>query len=70
MFLVSEDDAAAIRAAVDRAGELGAAVELRRRFPGISDNVEARRCALTIVSWAELPDMPPNVTPLRPRKRS
>ena len=35
MFVVSEADAAAIRTAFEQRGELSAAVELRRRFPGI-----------------------------------
>ena len=38
MFVVSEAEAAAIRAAFDHGGELAAAVELRRLFPGITDN--------------------------------
>jgi hypothetical protein len=38
MFTVSEEEAAAIRAAFDRGGELAAALELRRCFPGIGDN--------------------------------
>jgi hypothetical protein len=33
MFAVSEEEAAAIRAAFEQGGELAAAVELRRRFP-------------------------------------
>jgi hypothetical protein len=41
MFVVSDADAAAIRAAYEQRGEFAAAVELRRRFPGITDN--ARR---------------------------
>jgi hypothetical protein len=35
MFVVTEADAAAIRAIFDEHGELSAAIELRRRFPGI-----------------------------------
>jgi hypothetical protein len=42
MFVVSEEEAAAIRDAFDRGGEFAAGVELRRRFPGISDNEQAR----------------------------
>jgi hypothetical protein len=34
MVGVTEEDAAAIRNAVDHGGELSAAVELRRLFPG------------------------------------
>jgi hypothetical protein len=38
MFVVTEADAAAIRAAYEQDGELSAAIELRRWFPGITDN--------------------------------
>jgi hypothetical protein len=38
MFVVSEWDAAAIRAAYERGGELSAAIELRRLFPGLANN--------------------------------
>jgi hypothetical protein len=37
MFVVSEAEAAAIRAVFQRRGEFAAAIELRRRFPGITD---------------------------------
>jgi hypothetical protein len=55
MFIVSEAEAAAIRAAFDRGGELSAAIELRRRFPGIIDNAQARECVRTIAQWKPLP---------------
>ena len=55
MFVVSEADAAAIRAAFEQRGEFAAAVELRRLFPGITDNAEARECARTIATWKPLP---------------
>jgi hypothetical protein len=58
MFTVSEADAAAIRAAFDRGGELSAVVELRRIFPAITDNVLARECARTIAGWKPLPARP------------
>jgi hypothetical protein len=45
MFIVSEEAATVIRTAFDQGGELAAAVELRRLFPGISDNAHARSCA-------------------------
>ena len=61
MFVVTEADAAAIRAAYQQRGEFAAAVELRRRFPGVTDNAQARECATTIAGWKPLP--------LRPRKR-
>ena len=45
MFVVTEAEAAAIRATFEQQGELSAAIELRRLFPGITDNVQARECA-------------------------
>jgi hypothetical protein len=51
MFVVTEADAAAIRAVYQQRGEFSAAVELRRRFPGITDDAQARECARTIASW-------------------
>jgi hypothetical protein len=59
MFVVSEAEAAAIRAVYEQRGEFAGAVELRRRFPGITDNAQARECARTIAGWQ----------PLRPVKR-
>ena len=58
MFVVTEADAAAIRAAFDRGGELSAAVELRRLFPGVTDNAQARDCARIIAGWKPLPVKP------------
>ena len=58
MFVVSEAEAAAIRAAFDHGGELSAAVELRRLFPGVTDTMQARECARTIVGWKPLPVSP------------
>jgi hypothetical protein len=55
MFVVSEAEAAAIRSAFERGGELSAAVELRRLFPGVMDNAKARECARAIASWKPLP---------------
>jgi hypothetical protein len=55
MFVVSEIDAAAIRAAFDQGGEFSAAVELRRRFPGITDTTQARSLAQAIAGWTPLP---------------
>jgi hypothetical protein len=55
MFVVTEADAAAIRAAFDRGGELSAAVELRRLFPAVTDTAQARACARTIAGWEPLP---------------
>jgi len=62
MFVVTEEDAVAIRAAYEQRGELSAAVELSRRFPGITDNNQAREYARIIAGWRPL-------APLRPAKR-
>jgi hypothetical protein len=67
MFVVTEADAAAIRAIFDEHGELSAAIELRRRFPGIIDNENARACARSIASWTPLPAATAKVIRLRPR---
>jgi hypothetical protein len=70
MFMVTEADAMAIRTVFERDGELSAAIELRRRFPGITDNEKARACARSIASWKPLPVPTPvaPVTQLRRRK--
>ncbi len=61
MFVVTEEEAAAIRAAFDKRGELSAAIELRRLFPAITDNAQARECARTIAAWKPLPEAPRSV---------
>jgi hypothetical protein len=55
MFVVSEAEAAVIRAAFEQRGEFAAAVELRRLFPGVADTAAARECARTIAAWEPLP---------------
>ena len=50
MFVVSEAEAAAIRAVHEQRGEFAAAVELRRLFPGVTDNRQAQACARTIAA--------------------
>jgi hypothetical protein len=62
MFVVSEAQAAAIRAIFHQRGEFSAAVELRRLFPGIASTERAREYARTIAGWAPLP------TRLRPAR--
>jgi hypothetical protein len=62
MFVISEAVAAAIRIAYEQRGEFSAAIELRRLFPGIADNAQARECVRTIASWKPLPK------PLRPAR--
>lgn len=70
MFIVTDADADAIRAAFDEGGELSAAVELRRRFQGVEDMAEARTWARAIAGWTPiaLPDPPPKATKPRPRR--
>jgi hypothetical protein len=58
MFVVSEAEAAAIRAAYDQGGELSAAVKLRRLFPAITDITAARERARNIGGWQPLPLAP------------
>ena len=71
MFVITEADAAAIRAVFNGEGELSAAVEFRRRFPGIIDNAKARACARTIAGWAvgEIGDAPGDLPIKRRRGR-
>ena len=64
MFCVSEAEATAIRAAYEQGGEFSAAIELRRLFPGITDNAKARECVRIIAGWSPLPAP----VPRRPRK--
>jgi hypothetical protein len=65
MFTVSETEATAIRAVFEQQGELSAAIELRRLFPGITDNVQARECARVIAGWMPLPARPPMLPRVR-----
>ena len=65
MFTISEEEAAAIRAAFEQQGELSAAIELRRLFPGVTGNVQARECVRVIAGWMPLPPRPPRL----PRRR-
>src|ERR1700674_2431324 len=67
MFVITEADADAIRVVFNQEGELSAAIELRRRFPGVTDNAKARECARSIAGWTPLPAQL-RVTRLRPRK--
>ena len=67
MFVISEAEAAAIRAVFQQHGELSAAIELRRLFPAITDNAQARECARTIAGWQPL--RPVKRMPMPPRLR-
>jgi hypothetical protein len=68
MFVVSESGAAAIRTAYAEGGELSAAVEVRRLFPGITDLAKARECARSIAGWQPLPEKPAPVSSRRPTR--
>ena len=70
MFVVSEADAAATPTAYEQEGELSAAIELRRRFPGIADKAEAGSASGPSPTGKPLPAQPRPVTRLRPRKDS
>ena len=63
MMVVTEAEAAAIRAAYEQRGEFSAAVELRRLFPAVTDTAQARACARAIAGWTPL------LVPLRPGTR-
>ena len=69
MFLVTETERAAIRAAWAEGGEEAATAELRRHFPGIADNATARLAARAIASWGSLAaEAPAPVKALRPKR--
>jgi hypothetical protein len=70
MFLITEVDTDAIRAIFSQEGELLAAIELRRRFPGITDSAKARAHVRTIAGWKRLPSPPCSVIRLHPRGES
>ena len=71
VFCVTEAEAAAIRTVFLEEGELTAAIELRRLFPGIPDNAQARAHARTIAGWTPLPAYPAAgaVVPLHARRQ-
>jgi hypothetical protein len=70
MFVVTEADAAAIRTVFEQEGELSAAIELRRRFPGITDNAKAREHARIIAGWQPLLSSLPKSPRIRHTKPS
>ena len=55
MFMVDDATAATIRRAFGDGGELSAVAELRRHFPGITDNAQARLCVRSIAGWTPRP---------------
>jgi hypothetical protein len=44
--------------AFEEGGEFSAAIELRRRFPGINNNDQAREHARIIAGWQPIPATP------------
>ena len=69
MFVVTEAEAAPIRTAFEQQGELSAAVEVCRLFPGVTDMVDARECARAIAGWKPLPVPRRPVRPLPGKPR-
>ena len=68
MFVVTEADAAAIRAAFHEEGELSAIIELRQRFRGITDYAQALAGVRTIAGWQPPPAALCPVVSLHPGK--
>ena len=66
MFTVTQDEATAIREALEQGGEWRAVVELRRHFP-IDDNAAALRAVRMIARWPSTPPVPsaPKMPPCR-----
>jgi hypothetical protein len=58
VFVLTEAQAAMIRATYEQRGEFSAAVELRQLFPGITDNAQARLCVRIIAGRRPLPKRP------------
>ncbi|MDA8250226.1 MAG: hypothetical protein M0Z28_13780 [Rhodospirillales bacterium] len=55
MFAIDDATAMTVRHAFDEHGELAAAVELRRHFPGIGDLAWARELVRIILRWQPIP---------------
>jgi hypothetical protein len=68
MFMVNEGEAALIRDAYERGGELLAGAELCRLFPGLTDQVQARLSARAIAGWRPI-EPPTELAPGRSRRR-
>ena len=66
MFSVTEAGATTIRDAFRQRGELSAVIELRRLFPGVTDNRQARECVRIIAGWGCLSRSIPHRQSLRP----
>jgi hypothetical protein len=70
MFVIDEASAEAIRHVLNESGELAAAVELRRRFPGVSDLAQARSCVRAIAGWHPQDGPEPPETPRTPPRKA
>jgi hypothetical protein len=70
MFMVSDAEAAAIRAAHERAGDTGATAELLRLFPGVADYRRAREFARAIAAWQPLPPAPAKLPRLKRERQA
>lgn len=66
MFVVDEEAAEAIRRAWEEGGDPSAAAELRRRFPGIADDVDVRPCVRAIANWTQRSAPDPFQAPIGP----
>jgi hypothetical protein len=55
MFAIDDRTAEAIRSAYEQGGELAGVAELRRHFPLIADNANARLCVRAILGWKSPP---------------
>ena len=55
MFAIDDATVLAVRHAFATHGELAAAVELRRHFPGIGDLAWAREVVRMILRWQPIP---------------
>ena len=64
MFMVTEADAAAIRTAFHDEGELPAVIELRQRFPGITDHALDLHKHSNRAASAGCGSGPPSVSPV------
>lgn len=66
MFSATRSEAAAIRRVFEEAGEMSAAIEPRRHFPGIVDNAKAREGSRIVAGWKPGLAVSRPVTRLRP----
>ena len=69
MFSIDEPTADAIRHALNESGELAAIIELRRHFPLIGDNAQARLCVRAIASWGPVAALKDVQARMKPRGR-